>query len=210
MQTYMSRQKGGAGIEPEGALADQATMRFRSVMQEKKEQKHQKKTAGFLYAACMFLLMVVLVIGITMINNYDRMSDMEDAIYRLTETLQDTPEENVDLESAAEEENREFLEAESDLENADDVKMAEDFATPDESEEPEPTDDEPEEEAAVEVFAPVETTSQPQKYKVKTGDTLNQICRDYYGNMDMVQTVCIWNGLDDGDKIYVGQTIELP
>jgi nucleoid-associated protein YgaU len=55
-----------------------------------------------------------------------------------------------------------------------------------------------------------EAASEPMKYQIRRGDTLNQICKEYYGNKDMVQTVCEWNGLDDGDKIYVGQTIELP
>ena len=36
MQAYMSEQRGGAGIEPEGILRDRAAAKFRSVMMEKK------------------------------------------------------------------------------------------------------------------------------------------------------------------------------
>ena len=61
---------------------------------------------AFLYTASTFLVMVILVIGITMINNYDRMVNMEDAIYQLSENL----EEDTSLEAAAEEENRQALE----------------------------------------------------------------------------------------------------
>jgi nucleoid-associated protein YgaU len=60
----------------------------------------------------------------------------------------------------------------------------------------------------------VETEPEPEespvKYQIKNGDTLIRICRNYYGDADMVKKVCEWNGLDDQDKIYVGQTIELP
>jgi nucleoid-associated protein YgaU len=217
MQAYMSGQNGGARIESEGALTDRATVRFRSVMQEKKEQNTQRKTTGFLYASCMFLLMVVLVIGITMINNYDRMSDMENAIYRLSETLQDTREEDVDLEAAVEEENRQSLEETSDLTRADteEPEITDGEAASEQDETDAEADmEEAQEDAAVEVFAPAEpveeAASEPMKYQIRRGDTLNQICKEYYGNKDMVQTVCEWNGLDDGDKIYVGQTIELP
>lgn len=66
MQAYISQRKGGIGIEPEGILRDRAAARFRNVMQEKKEQTSQKKTMAFLYTACTFLVMVILVIGITM------------------------------------------------------------------------------------------------------------------------------------------------
>ena len=43
----------------------------------------------------MFLVMVILVIGITLVNNYDRMSNMESAIHQISESLgeEETPEE---------------------------------------------------------------------------------------------------------------------
>lgn len=130
MQAYMSQKRGGVGIEPEGTLKDLAAVKFRSVMQEKKEQNSQRKMLAFLYTASTFLVMVILVIGITMINNYDRMVNMEDAIYQLSENLDggENPEAETnpdggdlsggiagldggeDLEAAAEEENRQALE----------------------------------------------------------------------------------------------------
>ena len=42
---------------------------------------------AFLCTACTFLVMVILVIGVTLINNYDRMTQMEHAIYELSENL---------------------------------------------------------------------------------------------------------------------------
>jgi len=45
---------------------------------------------------------------------------------------------------------------------------------------------------------------------VQVGDTLLEICRLRYGNDGMVREICELNGLEDGDKIYVGETILLP
>lgn len=103
MQAYMSQKKGGMGIEPEGVLKDRAAARFRNAMQEKREQNTQKKMMAFLYTSCMFLVMVILVIGITLVNNYDRMSNMESAIHQISESLgEDEPPEDLAVTAAAE------------------------------------------------------------------------------------------------------------
>lgn len=108
MQAYMSGQKKGMGIEPEGILEDRAALRFRSVMQEKREHHAQKKAMTFLGTACVFLAMVILVIGVTLVNNYDRMSNMENEIYRISENLDHT-EGDTELATAVEEENQEAI-----------------------------------------------------------------------------------------------------
>lgn len=103
MQEYMSRKKGGAGIEPEGVMRDRAAARFRNVMLEKKEQNAQKKVFAFLYTSSMFLVLVILVIGVTLVNNYDRMSNMENALHQISESLETDADS---VEAAMEEENR--------------------------------------------------------------------------------------------------------
>lgn len=216
MQTFMSQQRGGAGIEPEGVLKDRAAIRFRNVMQEKKAQSVQKKTMAFLYTACTFLVMVILVIGVTMINNYDRMTNMENTINQISENL-DRPEEE-SLEDAAVRENQQALEedpeqAAEEPEDQDDGSEI-DGSEPDGPEDTsgeqmaeEASEEQPEEEVQ-EVLS--QSVREPESYQVKVGDTLLGICRDRYGDEDMVEKVCELNGLDDSDKIYVGQTIVLP
>ena len=247
MQAYMSQKRGGIGIEPEGMIKDQAAAKFRNVMQEKREQNGQRKMLAFLYTASTFLVMVILVIGITMINNYDRMVNMEDAIYQLSENL----EEDTSLEAAVEEENRQALEtaqasdgqggADTEETSADaseetppeeasaetpapeetataeetvpeDVRPAEESAETQNPTEEIPAEEptaqpEPEEEVQE---AMSQAVQEPESYMVQAGDTLLEICRDRYGNEDMVAQVCELNQLDDGDKIYEGQVILLP
>lgn len=212
MQAYMSGQKKGMGIEPEGILADRAALRFRNVMQEKKEHNAQKKAMTFLYTACVFLTMVILVIGVTMVNNYDRMSSMENEIFRISENLDSTaPEENQNLESAVEEENRVAAEQTAESDQAEEVTEETPEDQTDQQEVPQETTEEasaPEEDAAQEVMS--QAVQQPEQYTVREGDTLSRISRQKYGTDAMVKEICNANGLDNGDKIYAGQTIVLP
>lgn len=217
MQAYMSRQRGGAGIEPEGILRDKATTRFRNVMQEKREQNAQKRTLAFLYTASMFLVMVILVIGVTMINNYDRMANMESAIHRISESLDESgDEEAADIAKAAEEENQQAVQ--EDLQNPQQMEeQAEEGNGEDTQPQGEtvdfedPSDSGPQDEPEPEVQEAVsQAVKEPERYRVKAGDTLLDICRSRYGDENMVGEICRLNGLDNGDVIYVGQTIVLP
>lgn len=210
MQAYMSQQKGGAGIEPEGILKDRAAARFRNVMQEKKEQNAQKKTLAFLYTACTFLVMVILVIGVTLINNYDRMANMENAIHHISESLDDSSEQNV--EAAMEQENQQAAaEAEKPeelpTENTNDQEEPEEASASEETAEETFAEEKPEEEVQ-EVMS--QAVQEPEQYRIQAGDTLLEICRARYGNEDMVKKICEINGLENSDKIYVGETILLP
>ena len=48
------------------------------------------------------------------------------------------------------------------------------------------------------------------EYTVKAGDTLATVCRMYYGNLDMLDKICILNNIEDPDRILPGQKIVLP
>lgn len=217
MQAYMSQQKGGAGIESEGIARDRAAARFRNVMQEKKEQNAQKKAIAFLYASCTFLVMVILVIGITLINNYDRMANMENAIHHISESLEEPSE--LSVEEAMEQENQQAAVLGQDIseeasgnkeENEEDLAAEEENKKADEEVPEEPVEEtlkeQPEE--AREVMS--QAVREPEQYRVQTGDTLLEICRDRYGDEKMVKQVCEMNDLEDGDMIYVGEIILLP
>ena len=47
-------------------------------------------------------------------------------------------------------------------------------------------------------------------YTVKPGDTLGSICISVYHDQRMMAKVCEANGIENGDKIYVGQRLLLP
>ncbi|MCD8241633.1 MAG: LysM peptidoglycan-binding domain-containing protein [Lachnospiraceae bacterium] len=207
MQEYISHQHGGFSIEPEGVLKDRAAARFRSAMQEKKAKNSQRRLMAVLYTACTFLVMVILVIGVTMINNYDRMTSMESALYRISESLDE--ENGEDMEQAAQEGNRLAVE---EADEAEDLQVEETLSEAVTSQ----AEEEQNEEAVVvdenveEADAGMKEMVAPEYYQVQAGDTLLGICRVKYGGDERLEEICKLNGLDDSDKIYVGQTIVLP
>lgn len=97
MQNYMlsARQKteeemaGQNYIKGNEVGNDHATRQFRSIVQEKKEEIHRKRTMSFLYAASSLLVMVIMVIGITMLNNYEKMENMESTLKKISGQVED-------------------------------------------------------------------------------------------------------------------------
>lgn len=87
MQTYMIDHRSENQEETrEEERNDTATKHFRSLVQEKQEEIHKRKTMAFMYSVSSVLVMIVLVIGITMLNNYDKMSNMEKSLAILTKS----------------------------------------------------------------------------------------------------------------------------
>ena len=52
--------------------------------------------------------------------------------------------------------------------------------------------------------------NRPASYTVQPGDTLIEISRKFYGSSQMVMQIKEANGLDDINKIYIGQELTLP
>jgi len=47
-------------------------------------------------------------------------------------------------------------------------------------------------------------------YAVKSGDTLSKIAKRFYGDADQYKQIASANGIDNPDKIDVGQELQLP
>lgn len=54
------------------------------------------------------------------------------------------------------------------------------------------------------------TTEGYTTYRVQTGDTISSISQKYYGNMQMVRSICELNRIEKQDLIYTGQILLLP
>lgn len=87
MQEYMIYKHEGTGIEPVEIVPDTAAVSFRAVMQDKKDTGHQKRIMTFMYTASTFLVLIVFVIGINMINNYDKMQNIEATLNNINDTI---------------------------------------------------------------------------------------------------------------------------
>ncbi|HIT68067.1 MAG TPA: LysM peptidoglycan-binding domain-containing protein [Candidatus Merdisoma merdipullorum] len=112
MQRYMIDTGDGESIDEQEHFEDRAIKSFRTIVQEKKEISGQKRVMTFLYTASTFLVMVVLVIGITLINNYEKMEGLEVTLSNISRTLESREDTEIAYaENAAVQEEAEAEEA---------------------------------------------------------------------------------------------------
>lgn len=99
MQNYMvslrTRER-----HPEEMNADHAARQFREVCQEKKQDLHKKRSSAFATCVSLLLVMAILVIGITMLNNYEKMQSMERVLYQISGKMDDATETTADADAA--------------------------------------------------------------------------------------------------------------
>lgn len=86
MQNYMVENK-EEDIREETSYDDHATRKIRSIIKDKKEVKDDRNVIRLLYAASSLLAIIVLVIAATMLDNYDKMKNMETALNTISESL---------------------------------------------------------------------------------------------------------------------------
>lgn len=84
MQNYMIHEK--ENVEKvEEETVDHAARQFRMVVQEKKEERKKKRTNLLLYSTAIMLAVVVMLIGITLLGNYEKMENMEKVLYEMAD-----------------------------------------------------------------------------------------------------------------------------
>lgn len=268
MQDYMVDHGEGHSVEGEGEVSDKAIKNFRKIIGEKKEEKEpeKKETAKaappkFLYAASTFMVLVIAVIGVTIMNNNDKMNRVESTlsdIAKQTESLDEEGSLEASAEGKAQEESfKAQAEKETDRDASHSLAQTETGAeTENKVSIQEETAEDPyassasetvqteasaaeteagntsqvtgETEGAADIqdsasSGEPETTQQTEaaqassaagvyqsSYTVKYGDTLANICRMYYGNVDKLDEVCQVNGITDPNTIIMGQKIVLP
>ena len=237
MQRFMIDTGDGESIDEKEQFEDRAIKSFRAIVQEKKDISGQKRVMTFLYTASTFLVMVVLVIGITLINNYEKMEGLEMALSDISRTLesQEAEEalaetENVDAgptaaeptaaeptatepaatePAAAEVQPAEEAEQEAAEKPEQEAAGESEQGSGEESgqEEPKAAEQEEPQQEAQEAAA---EDAIPEIYTVQKGDTLLGISRRIYGRDDQIDAICSLNGIDDSDRILAGQKLLLP
>lgn len=218
MQNYMITKRRQTGMTPSETVEDQAAKNFRSIVREKMGENTRTKPRRWATAVTTLIIVVALVMGVTLLNNYDRMKTAqkslellakgemrEDAIETVGEGVIENPNfseaEAVDVtaETSSEIEQKDMLEdGQDDIEekNINDTGQME-----------------PEgsilQEEAVEVSSGA-VLCEDDFYVVQKGDTLDSISKKVYGDISHVDAICRMNGLQDGNLIFIGQKILLP
>ena len=221
MQEYMLERSEKKSCED--ASDDRVIRNIRNVIREKEELKEQRKSGGFMYGVSAFLVVVIIVIGINLMNNYEKMRRLNQSVDNLMNQLEGNERGGQDEDDNGVRD----AEASGDISvdgNAikvnrlsGDVYPLEENSTSDKTERETESDNkaasgttqaisESETDASV---SSVKTDSYSM-YTVKQGDTLMGICKRYYGTTTKYQEVMQYNGLDDSDMLYIGQQIKLP
>ena len=207
MQEYMLERRERKSSE-DGP--DKVMKSIRNIIREKEELHEQKKNARFMYGVSTFMVIVILVIGINLMNNYQKMKKFDKSISSLMVQMSGN-------DTATEE-------------NVVPVNKLEGGVYPTEAE----TDGEPAsvsatstsqtavtsvvstENVTVTAAQPVEeqtvaaTVNEVKTYTVKAGDTIMGICKKYYGDTSKCNEVIAYNNIKDENFLYIGQQIKLP
>lgn len=221
MQEYMLERSEKKSCED--ASDDRVIRNIRNVIREKEELKEQRKSGSFMYGVSAFLVVVIIVIGINLMNNYEKMKRLNQSVDNLMNQLegnerggQDGDDKDVhDAEASGD------ISVDGDAIKVNrlsgDVYPLEENSTSDKTERETVSDNNAASETT-QAISESETdasvsnvkTDSYSMYTVKQGDTLMGICKRYYGTTTKYQEVMQYNGLDDSDMLYIGQQIKLP
>lgn len=95
MQNYMIDKNTGEKVEEE--RRDEAMEKVREIIAHKEPLKNEKKMMNLMYGASTVLAAVVLVIGATMLDNYDKMKNMEKTLSVISSSLDKEDTETGDV-----------------------------------------------------------------------------------------------------------------
>lgn len=210
MQEYMLQKRGHRSVEsPE---SDKVMKSIRSIIQEKEVSKQQKRNAVFMYGISSFMVVVVLVIGINLMNSYEKMKNLDQSINNIAIQMSNLGDNTT--ESAAEVSGNVVsvnkLNGEVYPTKEEDTQNRQETSSNDNSSKESKETQSAQETTATETVTEAESTSAYDSYTVKNGDTIMSICKNYYGTVSRYSEVVAFNHLEDADKLYVGQEIKLP
>lgn len=201
MQEYMLERRERKPIEsPE---KDKVMKSIRSIIQEKEEMRQRRKNSVFLYGISSFMAVVVLVIGINLLNSYEKMKKFDTSLSNIALEISNISEKEKSIQTSdnsvsvnkisgdvypteAETESTESRSTQSQTEQSQTEKQAE----------------------SAEMVK--EADAAQTTYIVKKGDTIMSICKKYYGNTEKLNEIIAVNNIEDVDKLYIGQEIKLP
>lgn len=196
MQEYMLERRERKSSE-DGP--DKVMKSIRNIIREKEELHEQKKNARFMYGVSTFMVIVILVIGINLMNNYKKMKKFDKSISSLMVQMSGndtaTQEEVVPVNKL--EGGVYPTEAETTSQTAGTGAVSTENVTV--------TAAQPVEEQTV-----AATVNEVKTYTVKAGDTIMGICKKYYGDTSKCNEVIAYNNIKDENFLYIGQQIKLP
>lgn len=183
MQSYMIRERRQIGVTPSEVVEDRAAKDFRSAVREKMEYKEQHQSSKFAYITSALLVLIVLVIGITTVNNFDKMKSVQTSLENLSKSMENGQTEEDTKTTTAAEAKEGAKEVSGTVKKSEEAKVSKEGES---------------------------QLTDKDYYVVQKGETLAGISKKLYGDTSHVKAICKMNGLSDGNLIYIGQKLLLP
>ena len=235
MQNYMISSRKKNGTFPTETVEDRAAKDFRNLVRKRGDRQRGRRPGGLMYAASACLVLVLVVMGVSLLNSFDRMQSVQNTLDTLagaTDTVETsgtvtavTPEDGAgdssdeaagdgteetaaDASSGADDDQTADGQA-ADTQSAD-TQSVDAQSADTQSANAQSSDAQSSEEGSSGDIIVTEGNGSDGVYTVEEGDTLAIISRKMYGDVTHVDAICRMNGITDGNLIYVGQKLLLP
>jgi len=229
MQDYMisSRKKNGA-VQTE-VVEDKAAQNFRDLARKQGKRTRQKHQGNFVYAMSVGLVLVLVIMGVAMLNNFNKIRKAQNQLEEVAGTINtvkdagnsgnsnesndpnggqaDDSEKGTADENTGAEKSNSVSDKKAEGDDGTSKNDTDGDASTNSSQAKNSQSDEVVEASAVPSSS---TNGSDGVYVVEKGDTLAIISKKMYGDVTHVDAICRMNGLSNGNLIYIGQKLILP
>lgn len=208
MQEYMivSRKDTPQEVKPE-EVRDEALKNYRELVLNRPKKNFQLPAFhSLVYGSGLLVVIAIIVVGISMFNNYEKMKKLETAVsvmeqkndssgtYPALDTETQTKLVIEDLAGQVEP---------TEKENAENLQVADNTAAPDNTSDQAAS-------ASTQPQSEAEIILQQGYYIVQPGDSMISISKKIYQDASHVADLCAANGIENVDNIKVGEKLILP
>ena len=229
MQDYMisSRKKNGA-VQTE-VVEDKAAQNFRDLARKQGKRTRQKHQGNFVYAMSVGLVLVLVIMGVAMLNNFNKSRKAQNQLEEVAGTINtvkdagnsgnsnesndpnggqaDDSEKGTADENTGAEKSNSVSDKKAEGDDGTSKNGTDGTASANSSQAKNSQSDEVVEASAVPSSS---TNGSDGVYVVEKGDTLAIISKKMYGDVTHIDAICRMNGLSNGNLIYIGQKLLLP
>lgn len=229
MQDYMisSRKKNGA-VQTE-VVEDKAAQNFRDLARKQGKRTRQKHQGNFVYAMSVGLVLVLVIMGVAMLNNFNKIRKAQNQLEEVAGTINtvkdagnsgnsnesndpnggqaDDSEKGTADENTGAEKSNSVSDKKAEGDDGTSKNGTDGTASANSSQAKKSQSDEVVEASAVPSSS---TNGSDGVYVVEKGDTLAIISKKMYGDVTHIDAICRMNGLSNGNLIYIGQKLLLP
>lgn len=220
MQEYMivSRKDTPQEVKPE-EVRDEALKNYRELVLNRPKKNFQLPAFhSLVYGSGLLVVIAIIVVGISMFNNYEKMKKLETAV-----SVMEQKNDSSGTDPALDTETQTKLVIEdlagqvepTEKENAENLQVADNTAAPDNTAAqdnmaaPDNTSDQAAS-ASTQPQSEAEIILQQGYYIVQPGDSMISISKKIYQDASHVADLCAANGIENVDNIKVGEKLILP